>query len=119
MRAWIAGLMALAIAGCATPTEVVNEGPSTRYVSQRDVAATTACVMRAASEMRASLTPQEREAATPGGREVYVNSGYGAMMVAVITPAASGSSVTLHYHSEAMRGVWGDAMVKDCVEPAP
>jgi hypothetical protein len=117
MKHCIAALMALALTACATPSEVINEGPTDLYRSSAGVADTTGCVVRASQEITSSVRVVERASELAGVREVVVSGDYGTMMVARIAPAGAGSTVTVYYSGSSMRAVHGGKMTNGCAVP--
>lgn len=107
-------LSALWLAACATPSDVIKQGLSRSFKSSRGVPETVDCVRSHAVDLRSPRAAKFGPSATPGGVEVYLDSDLGVIMVAVITPAQTGSNVTVYYESDRMRSLYGDDMVRGC-----
>ena len=112
----VISLAALLLAACATPSDVIKQGLSRSFVSTANVPNTVECVKRHAIDFRAIGPTKTQPSATPGGVEVYVDSDLGATMVAVVTPAAAGSNVTVYYESDRLRRLHGDDMIRGCAK---
>lgn len=95
MNKRMALVFALAMAGCATPSEVCRDGIRTDYTLRRPPAQAARCLANNADEYMGLFDARVRDTDVADVFEVLVRTDLSVVAVAVVRPSSTGSTATI------------------------